>query len=419
MKIFIMGLSPYARNRGVAAITSVLLVNLIRAFPNAEIVMWGGYPEPPLHSPTSLYYKILRERKRTKIKVFHEPWERMAYSFRHQINRTFLQLIYAFTKISKDCITAEILDSDIVLSFNYGDCFSDLHGIFRDIIVILRNYIPIFANKKLVFGPQTIGPFRYKAAKYLAINILNSSKIKYVLPRELMSVIFLMKYLKDNKKIVFCPDLAFLLEPSYDSLTEIPSQAFEKGYIVTAFDPHMMGSISDYSKVVKILAQALGDFIKITGKYVVFIPEATTPAGLDCMKVAEDVKRLLPSKITDSIIVLKDKHTAEELKGLINYSELVISTFTHALITGLSCGVPVIGISYNVPKMRQILSLFDMENNVLKPSDVYASPDNLVKKAMDLTKNSDLRYNLQMKAEKVKHIIEKQFISILFDMRSL
>ena len=202
MKIFIMGLTPFAHNRGVSAMVSTVIREIKDEYPECEIVIWGGIPEPDLPRSTSREC----DKHKSSIKYVKSKWD---LSFYRQLFWMPIRVLSIFSW-KKDPVVKELMESDIVLSFNYGDIFSDVHS-FRNIATIVRNILPILGRKRIVFAPQTIGPFKRKSFESIAKWILNNSHVKIIMPRDPIGHKWLKSNIRNQEKIVFCPDMAFLL----------------------------------------------------------------------------------------------------------------------------------------------------------------------------------------------------------------
>ena len=392
MKIFIMGLTPFAHNRGVSAMVSTTIREIKEEYPNCEIVIWGGFPEPDLPIPTSMEYR----KYKSSIQYIKSKWD---LSFYRQLFWMPIRILSIFGW-KKDLVIRELMESDLVLSFNYGDIFSDVHS-FYNIGTILRNILPILGRKRIIFAPQTIGPFKRKSFEIIARWILNNPHVGVIMPRDPMSYKWLKSNIHNKGKIIFCQDMAFLLKPA-----KIPSiivrDILDTGYISICLNPYQVPSHS-YKKTVKILGDVLDNLVNQTDKYIVFIPHATAE-GFDCRDMAEDIKKYVSQK-DKLIIIKKDIYTTEELKAIIANSDALISFLTHPIIAALSSGVPVIGISSKSPKMLPIMSMFDMDDYVIFLDSLIKNPNILKSKLKDII-STDTREKLSTKLKNKQQIIE-------------
>jgi polysaccharide pyruvyl transferase WcaK-like protein len=398
-----MGLTPFAHNRGVSAMVSATIAEIKREYPLCGIVMWGGFPEPDLSKPTSLEY----QNRDYTVKYVKTKWDS---SFHRSVFWLPFRLLSLITggRILQDQVIREMISSNLVISFNYGDIFSDVHGIYN-IATILRNIYPIFGQKPVLFAPQTIGPFSKKSFKLASKIILNNSKIKTIMPREPMSVKWLKESVSDHSKIIFCPDMAFLLEPS-DMPSIIPGQVLKEGYVSISLNPFQVPA-NQYKKTIWILGKVLNDIVTQTGKYVIFIPHATSES-FDCRDMAKDVSQHI-SKNEKLIIIEEDVLTTEELKAIIAKSELLISFLSHPIIAALSTGTPVIGISSKSPKMPQIMDLYDVKENAIPLCEILEKPEILKNRADSILypeNNKALSKLLKEKHQAIEALVRKEFL---------
>lgn len=395
MRIFIMGLTPFAHNRGVSAMVSTTINEIKEVFPDCEIFFWGGFPEPDLPLPTSMEYKNYK----SSIKYTKSKWD---LSFYRQIFWMPFRLLSILTKgkLPSNPVVRELTESDVVISFNYGDIFSDVHSVFN-IATILRNILPILGKKQIIFGPQTIGPFRRKSFEFVAKIILNNTRVKIIMPRDPMSRRWVEKNVYPREKITFCPDMAFLLKP-VSTPSVITQDILETGYITVALNPYQVPP-GYYQETTKILGTILNDIINKTGKYVVFVPHATAE-GFDCRNMAEDISKYITRK--EMLVIIKeDTYTTEELKAIIANSDVLISFLTHPIIAALSSEVPVIGISSKSPKMQPIMSIYKMETSVVPLFSLLERPE-VLKHKLEILLNPKTKKKLSIMLKNKQRIVE-------------
>jgi polysaccharide pyruvyl transferase WcaK-like protein len=95
-----------------------------------------------------------------------------------------------------------------------GDSFSDIYGLNRFFYSSNPNIIVLLMRKRLVQLPQTYGPYYSSTAKFVTRSILQHSY--NILSRDKASIEVIANLLGNNacinKKIEFCPDVAFVLD---------------------------------------------------------------------------------------------------------------------------------------------------------------------------------------------------------------
>lgn len=72
-----------------------------------------------------------------------------------------------------------IINSDLVFDFTGGDSFTDIYGKSRFLKESFLKMMVICCNRKLILGPQTIGPFKSTWIKNIAYLIMKKSKQVY------------------------------------------------------------------------------------------------------------------------------------------------------------------------------------------------------------------------------------------------
>jgi len=240
-------------------------------------------------------------------------------------------------------------DSDVVADIHGGDSFSDIYGLHSFIISTIPLFITIFLRKKLVLLPQTYGPFKKRISQWLAGVIIGKAQIVYSRDFEGVNGV---KNIKG--KLIFCPDVAFTLEPVkpeyikiYPEITKseksliglnINGLMYNGGYT----RENMFGLIVDYKKLVEELIKTIlsGD------KRIILVPHTygeennVNSDNCACDKIMGKIK-------SPNLHVLQRKYSQSELKYIISGFDFFIGSRMHSCIAAISTGVPTIGLAYS------------------------------------------------------------------------
>lgn len=394
-KIFISGITPYADNRGIAAILSGTLefLNVLHN-QEKEIYVWHTFPGSDqrryLNKPTS------NLTCRYKVKVIPDLAKAHGRFFGyllHVFNLFYLFLVVLLLRIlrifhmdviPKTPVLNELFTSDIVIELNFGDVLTDeLYGSIVWCTTVLRLIILKLSGKKIYMFPQSYGPFKSIIHKALARILLRSVEILAV--REPYSSTYIMNLDIDNDKIKFVPDMSFLVpvaskEEALKILYKEGLKKRKEGPIVgitlntSFFSPYLLNS-PEQDVFLRELINTVDCLIEECNATVIFIPHYTlTRSGFDCRALSLLVRTRLKNK--DRSIVLKNEYTVEELWAIIGLCNATLSFMTHPVIASLKLGVPVVAVGY-AHKTWGIMKLFGIEKYIIHRREFKSS--NIIK----------------------------------------
>lgn len=418
LKIFLSGITPYADNRGVAAIFRGTLEFLERAFSNyrLKVYVWHTYPES-----LQRHHKGVITSKFASKNIDVEVIPHVSTSCRSTyiclgsyvlklllmlLITTFLSVLHLPKKFQKIDVLHKIFISDFVVELSFGDFFTDTYyGNLGGFLNLMRILLLTLSGKPLYMFPQSIGPFKHSLNKALSRFILNKTKLICI--REPNSMENILSMGVDRAKIKFIPDMAFLLHPI--SLTEA-QEILEREGLTSKHSKKSIGvtlnllTIASMKKPERImflhkLAIALDRLSEEHNASIVFIPHVTIiiPNQCDCRRLSISVQGMLRNKVHS--VVLTKEYSVEELWGVIGLCNVVISMLTHPVIAALKAGVPVVAISYS-HKTLGIMKLFNMERYVV---DYHDFDDNSLNRMVnDLLKDyDDIRQKLLTRAHAI------------------
>ena len=248
--------------------------------------------------------------------------------------------------------------ADFVGDVRGGDSFSDIYGLKRFITGSLPALSAIFMQKPLVLLPQTIGPFRSPLALALARFIMRRSG--EIFSRDKAGVEIARKIVGASgvdKKIRFCPEVAFTLETRLPNDAEIIPPLPAKGnvpliglnvsgllYMGGYTRDNMFGLKVDYKKFIETLLVRL---MEKTNAHVFLVPhvfDANPENDCDaCLRVWRDV----PEPFQYRVHLPEQMLDQNQVKGLIGLCDFFIGARMHSCIAALSQGIPTVGIAYS------------------------------------------------------------------------
>lgn len=405
LRIFIGGTTPYADNRGVAAIFRGTLELLCGTFSEYElrIYVWHTFPESIQRYCKNITTTRLAFNSNVKVQVISlkAPWW-----FKNRVIGTALELFHLFLAMilirilmvfgvnlsPRIEILDKILASDFVVELNFGDVLTDtFYGRTVWLFNILRVGILRLSKKPLYMLPQSIGPFKFMINKALARIVLNGARLVAV--REQYSLDCAMKLGIDKSKVRLVPDISFLvpLIPADKAAEILNSEGFSRKCnrpLIGILLSSLVLTFTDMRKRVFLrqLVNTIDRLIEEFNADVVFIPHVTScDAGyFDCLRFSSLIKKMLRNK--DHAIVLTKEYTVEELWGIIGLCDVIISMLTHPVIASLKLCIPTVAISYS-HKTRGVMNLFGVEKYVLCYDDFDSNK--IVKIVNELIKNGN------------------------------
>ena len=240
---------------------------------------------------------------------------------------------------------------DFVIDFTGGDSFSDMYGISRFLKESSLKVLALLSKTPLIFGPQTIGPFKNKIIKALASYIMNNSHQVFV--RDKLSY----DYAKSmNIDSILVTDIAFCL--SYDTQNvQLPiNDNFKIGININALmwsggysGKNDFGLQLNYSEYIVNLIKEL-----LKKEYSVYL----IPHVLANNRIEDDyyINCQIYEKINDPNLYLSPKfRTPNEAKKYISSMDFFIGSRMHATVAAFSTNIPFIAVSYS----RKFQGLYD------------------------------------------------------------
>jgi len=246
-------------------------------------------------------------------------------------------------------------------------------GIFQD---IYNHYpIPFFTamallaklnRKRLVLYCVGIGPVRSFLGKKLCRFAANSADIICVRDKGSKD---LLKSLGVNRPVHLSADPVFLLESVRNENVEkvIKLHHLDSNGLAIGVSVQDLLFWRDASK--RILAKTLDTLSAEKGATIVFLPFGAYKDGWLNRDKSSPVDMVASKKLAALMrgrcSIIADELTPQELLGVIEKLDLVISMRLHGLIMGLNAGIPVIALTYEEEsKIRNLMERLNQENNL-------------------------------------------------------
>ncbi len=237
-----------------------------------------------------------------------------------------------------------IKNSNLVVDFTLGDSFTDIYGLSRFVTGTIPKYMTVFQKKKIIMGPQTIGPFNNAIVRHLAKRVLR--KIDRVYCRDKKSLFYAKHVL--NKRCLLTTDIAFSLPADLDFLNNIEFSSRKKiGINVSALlwflgyykSDHIKLKLDYQEYIIKLI-----EFCNDKNFEIHLISHVIYNQGgkSDDYTAALQVKR----KFTNVILAPRFENPMQA-KAYISKMNCFIGARMHATIGAISMNVPTIPVAYS------------------------------------------------------------------------
>ena len=354
----------YSRdNKGDAVLTSVLIADLKRKYPDAHISILALQPgrgkfEGCKEYPSFMSFVLTNSlHPLTKL-------TRMLY----MIPVTLLWaagLAYAgrqFWLPNQLQITAQLYaQADLVVPVGGGHIRSQkgTMGLFNVLLLLHPLWFGVILKKPTILYSQSIGPFRNRFENQLAA--LTLKRMTLILLREDTSM-ELLKNIGVRNNIMRSIDSGFLhvsnKKVNLRKLYNIASDELIIGVTVRAW-LDKIGQAA-YEKAV---AKTLDTILDTVHARVIFIPQVTAGKGDDDRTISRRVFKLM--KRQDTAIVIENEPDHHEIKALYDNLDILLGTRFHSVIFSLTSHVPVMAIEYE-HKTSGIMHDLELDQWVMK-----------------------------------------------------
>lgn len=248
-------------------------------------------------------------------------------------------------------IYRKIAECDVVFDIGEGDSFSDIYGLSRFVKMSFSKMVTILNGNRLVFSPQTIGPFNTWIGKTVAGYLMRHSHA--VVARDYMSRKVLGDFHLENAYEAI--DVAFLL-PYVEKAASQEREKIKFGLNVSGLLYHggysgnnQFGLSCDYkSFTLRLLRELCGDE-RVEVHLVPHVLTLDYPVE-DDYQVCEILKKEFPR------VKLPPRfNSPSEAKSYISQLDVFAGARMHATVGAFSSNVPVLPLAYS----RKFAGLFE------------------------------------------------------------
>jgi len=245
----------------------------------------------------------------------------------------------------------------------------------RFLIGFLRKWLIKVFEKKLVFLPQTYGPFNKQVTAVLARRILRYASVVY--SRDSDGVNYVKNFLNvenADQKIKFVPDVGFIIDPRRPEDADINSLEKIKATNQILVGLNVSGLLSccgdasnnvfnlkvDYDALVNSIVESLmkhDDTAILLVPHLVALHESDALLGksmpkkgyweqfdtVPCGKIYERFS----AKYNNRIFLAPGHYNHNQMKYVIGLCDFFIGSRMHACIAALSQNIPAVGLAYS------------------------------------------------------------------------
>lgn len=381
IKICILGATFNTQNMGVSMLAAGAIRCVLHRFPHARIAMldyaYGGYEFDFLHDGAKIPIRFVNLRFSKKVYLGN--------------NVALLILLVLISKVipsaavrrnllSRNRYLGEVLQTDIFFAVSGGDSFSDIYGVGRFLYVALPQLLALFAGKRLICLPQTIGPFRFGIVRVIAKFILNHAEVVY--SRDQVGLDATRRLLgrgAEDGKLRFCYDLAFDVDAAQTARVEIVGFADEMDSTTSLVGFNVSGLLLaggytrdnmfrfkvDYADLVHRL---IGFLIEERSAKVLLVPHVFgSSARLESdIRACEAVYERLRDKYAGHIGLVRGSFSHDEIKYVIGLCDFFVGARMHACIGAVSQHIPTVPISYS-DKFAGVMETIGLGDFVVDP----------------------------------------------------
>ncbi|MBN1795979.1 MAG: polysaccharide pyruvyl transferase family protein [Sedimentisphaerales bacterium] len=416
IKVCMLGASFETGNLGVSALAESSIKCILNRWPDAQITLLEGATD-------SNSFSLSISGGDIKMNVFTIRFCKNIFVRHHFLKLAFYALLAKLSLskkfrekiISKDQCLKHISESDYVIDINAGDSFSDLYGKRRFLLGFLRKWLVLIMGKKLVFLPQTYGPFRSAITAFLAKWLVKHSAAAYA--RDKAGFNYLTELLGANEnghKVRLLPDIAFILDAHRPDNLERDFPALLKtdnrpvvGLNISGLlyrggynESNMFGLRADYKKLVEGIIKLL---VEDCRAQIILVPHVFPPPRFEIesdLSACMDLCRSIDKKYLKNIFLVRKRYSHNEMKYIIGRCDFFVGARMHSCIAAISQSIPTIGLAYS-DKFSGIFENVGLEENVIEMRS--AANDEILRKIKEgFNSRDEISEKLKVTIPKIK-----------------
>jgi polysaccharide pyruvyl transferase WcaK-like protein len=317
------------------------------------------------------------------------------------------------------------MESDFIGDIWAGDSFSDIYGTLRLLIGALPKLVIYLLGRKVVFLPQTYGPFRSFLGRRLAWLLLRHADLIMIRDRLSIPVIRRVsgRYF-DPQKLRFCPDVAFIMGSTDGVRSELEQELTGRQvdrvglnisgllYLKSGSGGKRFSLRFDYRRFVRILMEGL---LGEDRTEIILVPHTYTidpnDRGENDYAASLEALSQLPVEARAKVHLIRRECDQFEIKGAIGACDFFIGSRLHACIAAISQGIPTIGVAYS----RKFSGIFASVGMSMQTIDIrQVGLRETVDRILDMYRHRFmLRRDISSRAAEIPLMIQREFAKLL------
>ena len=365
IRVCLLGASFDTGNLGVNALAESTIQLLLDRWPQAEVVLLGTARDP------QEFCKVIGERE---VRIHSVPvrFSRrlfLPYHFFWFVLYGILARLLPWRAVRRKLFARNpycrmLYEADLAVDITGGDSFSDIYGTRRFVLGFLRKWLVLLYGKRLVMMPQTYGPLNRRLSRCLARHILKRSSRIYT--RDRAGLEYLNRLLGGaaaNGKVLFAPDVAFVLSAREPSVLDIDGLGQVRTKASTVVGLNVSGLIYyggyeggnefgltvDYKELIDRIVDLL---LQDENTLLLLVPHVIPVGGFRAnvendLHACLDVYDRLSQKYPGRLFMARGCYDQCEIKYIIGMCDFFVGTRMHSCIAALSQCIPAVGLAYS------------------------------------------------------------------------
>lgn len=376
LKILILGATFSTGNLGVGALAAGALTIVARRYPKAELCLLD-------YGRQATISQLEVGGKQVKVPLINL---RFSWKLLLPNNVALLILLAAVARLLTSGLRKRVIrrnrwlaavdEADLALAVSGGDSFSDMYGLNRLLYVALPQVLIAVLGKRLIFLPQTIGPFDGRFARLIGSALLRRASLVFSRDAEaLREVRRLRGNDADSECVRFCHDMGFVVEPHEPRAEDLGGLVYDKSSPLVGLNvsglllmggytrSNMFGLKANYVDLVDRLIEL---FIDERKTRVVLVPHVFSDDAESDATAIQTVLDRFGNRYPCRLFAVKGNYDQNEIKYIIGHCSFFVGSRMHACIAALAQCIPSIGVAYS-DKFAGVFSSVGLANLVVDP----------------------------------------------------
>ena len=296
----------------------------------------------------------------------------------------FIPFVIITKKYSVNSVVDFFKDVDFVFASNGGDSYADIYGLKRLFLEFVSLIVPEFMGIKVIFTPQTIGPFDTFVGKIMgAIPLIFATKI----------------YTRDEKGDKFLKLIGVKTERTRDVSTYMKPQPVDYSVRPDTIGINISGLMweNNYAGLencfdnYKDLLKKLTDRLLKKNYNILLVPHTYSVAQNIDENDYTAILEFIKNYPNDARISYLDKeYTSPELKYIISKTEFFVGSRMHSNLAALTTSTPTAALSYSY-KFDGTFKMFDVPECVINAKNISVNDiQSVVEQIDNLIENKSL-----------------------------